>query len=508
MNDMKIFISYSHQDALLATGLLNLLQTAFGPVLAEVFVDRSSIAYGSNIKDSVVEALRRADLLIAVVMGAQPASALSWPGFEIGRFSAFWEDADYKRGPHSNREKNEVVGQIFTLMNGDVPLGPQQGTRAVKLGIPDAYLSDEKSRIAAGVGNSDLLNFLKDIEKEFKDESAYAAYKKIRSNSLDELARDFKLDAFDVLRERVRSTSKPTKQLIVLNKGGSTSLKKDTKLFSVAGAVDIFGKSETDARLFKSAEVAPGTTRYETSWGEFCAAVKPHKYGMYWCQVIEHAFSKAITGADEFTSNFDSNLVLISSREKRHQVVATTITNFYNNDSEVSLYLIEAQDRPDRGDPETTKLLACLNIVCRFRFAFLERTSSYYWRNFGKSRMNARDLLLELDYLKSEATAANLEKEGAYEEFLDDKVLTEMIGVWNGVDVELRKICSDAAVSRLDSEDSPAITERIVEQLKKIYDELRPYNTLLGIKVAKQLSDVFKKGDSSPQTKPKTGRRL
>src|SRR5215468_3388517 len=109
MKDLRIFISYSHDDFLIASALQNLLQGAFAPVLGGVFLDKFCIGFGTNIKDSVVSELRQADTLIAVIAGAQPSSSLSWPGFEIGTFSALWADEVYKQGPHKDREKKGIV---------------------------------------------------------------------------------------------------------------------------------------------------------------------------------------------------------------------------------------------------------------------------------------------------------------------------------------------------------------------------------------------------------------
>ena len=195
--------------------------------------------------------------------------------------------------------------------------------------------------------------------------------------------------------------------------------------------------------------------------------------------------------------------MLISDKDERYQIVATTITTFFNNDSEVSLYLIEALKRPNRGDVETSKLLDFLVIICRFRFAFLERSSPYYWRNFRRSHMNAKDLLMELDYLRSEAAYANLEKEGVFEDYLNDEDLTEMMRIWHEVDGKLREICDAAIVAQLEIDVSSEISERIVEQLKRIYDEVKPYNALLGATVAQRLIEVFRKDD--PRLQAKTG---
>jgi hypothetical protein len=500
MKDLRIFISYSHDDGGIATPLANLLQAAFAPVLTQAFVDKSSISFGTNIKESVEEALKRADILIAVIGVGQPASTLSWPAYEIGTFTALWQDDIYKQGPHKGRVKNDVIGQVFALLNvgrGRVSTGPLQGQRPVNLGISEEWLSDggnteilSKARSAASVENAELLEFLKSIEEQVKKESEYVQYAKGRTKSLSDLVRDFKIEVFDVLRDQVRDRSKPTKQLIVRTQSGRSSLADDARLTSIAGASDVFGKSEGDPRLFKKDDDGiPGSERYVATWAEFKAAVKDNQYGPYWCGVIEHAVI-SVTGA---ASELDPNLVFICNKGQRHRIVPTTITNYYNNDAEVSLYLIECMKRSDQGDPETSNLLNLLILICRFRFAFLEGTSPFYWRNFN-STGNPRELLMEIDYLKSEATNANLERPGAYEEFMTEEKLSEMMNIWSDVDLELRRACNAALTELTELNGGPLsapLVSQIVTQLKRIFTDLKPFNTLLGQAVSERLMQVF-----------------
>src|SRR5690348_8177055 len=105
MKDLRLFISYSHEDYTIATDLSNLLQQAFGPGLAEVFVDKSSISFGVDIKESINLALDRADILIAILTRVQSGSPLNWPGYEVGRFLAGWDHDNHKSG-----QRGEVIG--------------------------------------------------------------------------------------------------------------------------------------------------------------------------------------------------------------------------------------------------------------------------------------------------------------------------------------------------------------------------------------------------------------
>ncbi len=501
MSALRIFISYSHEDGLIAGELSNLLHAAFEPVLAEVFLDRTAISYGSSIKESINEALQRADILIAVMAGGQPASALSWPAFEIGQFTAYWGE-QYQNGPHKDRTKGKVIGKVIVLTNCSTGLGPVDGQRPVSLGISREFLSDstdptalDLSRRAASLANDDLLDLIRDIEKEFADNQQYIEFKRHRSKRLRDLTAEFKCAAFDVLRNRIRHTSKPTKQLILRGRRTETALADDAKLFSVAGASDVFGRSETDTRIFpKSEEVAPGSTRYETTWQAFRATVKSHKYGDYWCWVIE----QAVLGASREGTDLDPNLVLISNRDERYRIIATTVTTYFNEESEVSLYLIEALKRPDRGDPTTTKLFNCLNIICRFRFAFLEGSSPYYWMNFTKAAINGKSLLMELDYLKSEAIQAELQQPGAWKDFMTETELSRMVTTWDEVDLALRECCAAGIRPGVSSAEDDALTGQIRTHLKRIDDEIKPFNKWLGKTVSEMLAKVFTQTPANP----------
>jgi hypothetical protein len=105
-------------------------------------------------------------------------------------------------------------------------------------------------------------------------------------------------------------------------------------------ASGIFGLREDDPSLFRKVEEPPvGFERYKTTWETFKKTIlKNDRYGTHWQHVIE----QAVLGAKKGGAALDANLVLIADNEQRHRIVTTTVTTFFNNECEVSLYLIEA----------------------------------------------------------------------------------------------------------------------------------------------------------------------
>jgi hypothetical protein len=498
MKDLRIFISYSHEDSPVATALSNLLQQAFGPS-CEIFLDRSAISFGTEIKSAIVEALDRADVLIAIMTGGQPASALSWPAWEISRFCAGWDPKFRDAALHGTKEPNDVIGRSFVISNSKIKLGPEWGKRNIILGISEQLLSsniDGPGTPKGLMANSEVLDFMKRLESMVNCERDYEHFFRERNKSLPELVADFKGAAYQALRTRIRGVSKPSKQLVVRYSTGpgdhADTLPESARVFSIGGASDIMGQPETDAQVFiTAADGTPGSERYETTWHRFKEAVLKHRHGAYWCGVIE----QAVIGAKQQGARHDPNLVLVSADDVRYRVIATTVTTFFNGDAEVSLYLIPGLKRRDRGDEETTRLLNCLVLVCRFRFAFLERSSTFYWRNFESARdplrSIARDLIMELDYLNSEAAHANLEKPGAYEGLVTGQDLTQMIHNWREIDCSLRNACN-AVIQPLQAEvNETELRTSIVAQLKRLFEQVKPFNSLLGAALARRMAEIF-----------------
>jgi hypothetical protein len=503
MKDLSIFISYSNEDSSIATALSNLLQQAFGPS-CETFLDKYAISFGSEIKDSVLQALDRADVLIAIIAGAQPTSALSWPASEITRFSAGWDPKFQGARLHGNKVSGDLIGRVFIIYNGHLSFGPESGKRPVQLGISEQLLSDynEKPNDITGIrgslmANSEVQDLMTQLESLVSSEQDYEEFFSHRTKTLVDLVTDFKFAAYQALKRRIRGISKPSRQLIVHYTPDSSehndSLPENAKVLSIGGASDIFGKHEDDTQLFtKTSDTTPGAERYETSWRKFKDSLLENKrHGAYWCGVLE----QAVIGAKRQGAKLDPNLILTSADNERYRVIATTVTTFFDGDAEVSLYLIPGLKRRDRGDQETTRLLNGLTLVCRFRFAFLEKASTYYWRNFESAsealRTKVKDLLMELDYLKSEAAHADLEKPGNYENLVSNEELTQMSKRWKTLEFALRETCNAAIQGSDKPSDESSLTQQVVAHLKTLFEQVKPFNDLLGAAIAKKLWQIF-----------------
>jgi hypothetical protein len=141
--------------------------------------------------------------------------------------------------------------------------------------------------------------------------------------------------------------------------------------------------------------------------------------------------------------------------------------------------------------PATAAPLNGITIVCRFRSAFLEYKSDLYHTNFRTGtrtpQAKAKELLMELYYLRSEAIHANLEKPGMWLKFMGQERLDTMLQIWRDVDLKSRDACGTLlALSR------DATASDVDVPIRRIDTEVRPFNTELGYAIAHEMQAVFK----------------
>src|SRR5580704_15387978 len=109
----------------------------------------------------------------------------------------------------------------------------------------------------------------------------------------------------------------------------------------------------------------------------------------------------------------------------------TTATKFYNDYREFSVYFVEMLKRADFGDQSTTNLLKGLELVCRFRFMFLETDSEYSGQNILASQPErlpelASRLLKELNLLRKDARDAGMDQPKIWRKFVTWDHITKM----------------------------------------------------------------------------------
>jgi hypothetical protein len=357
VDKLRVFISYTRHDKRIASELEGLFNLALGPAV-HVFRDETRISSGANIRDVILEELEEADVLIAIAAGGQPVSALNWVGWEIGTFESAWRRRKEENDPRVDRSPETVVGRVVVLCDGETSLGPQSGTKTVGLGIPIIPMSEpptdkdwERFRGEAR-GHTQLQGLMRTMERLVEDGKPYKNWIQSRQKGIDILVIDFKENAFKAFKSKVRDVAKPTKQLLIrfgvaAHQDVDTGLPGEATLTFFGLASGVFGLKQEDSSLFRKVdeqESPIGVEGYETTWDKFKDAVKRHRYGPCWQHVIE----RVALGAKEGGTALDANLVLVAHNEDRHRVVATTVTTFFNNDCEVSLYLIEPLQRRPR----------------------------------------------------------------------------------------------------------------------------------------------------------------
>jgi hypothetical protein len=162
---------------------------------------------------------------------------------------------------------------------------------------------------------------------------------------------------------------------------------------------------------------------------------------------------------------------------------------------ETSLYLVELYRRRDYGDPATSLLLKGLQLVCRFRFMFLEKQSQFHFLNVRLAeaptvRSIASRIVAEIDILTSDSFQANLQQPSSWTTFVDTDALVKMSEVWNPLKARLMSSCA-AAMSASDDQIA-TIRQQLTDVLKDIQAQCGPQNELLLRAMATKLTEYAK----------------
>jgi hypothetical protein len=225
--------------------------------------------------------------------------------------------------------------------------------------------------------------------------------------------RNLKLAIFSFLKTTVESVVKPQKQITIRVKGSAMEQSaghlppeaeiRPASALRSAGSMDIFGLSDEN-----------------TTWRKFLDATVENPFGDSW----RDAITIVVLSSFPDRVNVDNSQVIMASDGKTpYRVILTTATKFYDDYREYSLYFVEVLQREDYGDQETTYLLKGLEMVCRFRSAFLERSSEFLGENVGLVQPEqlprlASRLLKELNLLHRDAQEAGLDRPGMFAKYV------------------------------------------------------------------------------------------
>src|SRR5579862_2148788 len=391
MAKLTMFISYVHDDGGIADSVRNAIQSAFGDDIL-VFQDKVSIQQGDNLHDTISDNLKLSDVLVVISTGTERPSH-DWAGWELGFFDA--THADLKA------DANSLKGKIVTFCSARDAPRPMNNRLYITLDVDPKTLEKNEKEFEDTLVIFDedpIVLWMGQLLKTLGGGNL-----KDRRDILDSYKRivaALKLKVFAEFKRRPKSVLRPQKQLMVRythEDSDPVQSLRDTATITMHGqATAVFG-------------IRGELEKTELPWRQFTDLLKTNaELGRFWTGTLERLLMSA--------HNLDvDNSQIIASYDQRvlYRVILTTSTTYYNKTMETSIYFVELYRRRDYGNPDTSQLLKGLQIVCRFRFLFLERQSQFHCINVSLAdpptvRSIAARIVAELDILTSDTFQANL----------------------------------------------------------------------------------------------------
>jgi len=471
----------------IADAIEKCLKDSLGNTLAEVFVDKSSLRAGVDYPAQLEKQLEQTHVLIVAYTGVEKPSH-GFTGYEIG----------FYRGVQAKSSlKNDQLRLIVPMFLDSPPdtVSTKQGFGFnIKKDTLQGSEEDYRKILNTTVGKEHpavrFLEAMQDIVEEIRKAGDFPKADRVDAS---DCVKDMLLRVFRYLKTTVEETIRPQKKLLIQTENAAVSsdgqLPKNANICPEGGGgLNIFGLPET-----------------EIPWETFCAKVQDHKFGPSWRDAIATVVASSICPQ----TDIDNNQIVVSHDERSaYRIILTADARYYDGRREFSLYFVETLRPKDFGNRETTLLLKGLEIVCRFRFMYLEEFSEFAGRtllllNLDQFVDEAKKLLRELNLLRRDAQAAGLDKPNVWGALVDWEIITKMSNTWRPFDDELRSLVSEVLAARRGEEPKETVgklRKRMVELLASIEASIRPLNgELIGQMIAK--FQILIKDEQSLRTK-------
>ncbi|MDM0085721.1 toll/interleukin-1 receptor domain-containing protein [Variovorax sp. J31P179] len=507
MSKLNVFTSYAREDQKIAAAISSMLEDVFGENIF-VFYDKESLRPGESINDTIRDGLRAADTMLVISTGVMRTTH-SWTGFELGFFSATHEQKPGETG---------VRGKVISICTYDDVPPPEENRRYVSLKIEKELVDADPVRAGKDIeiaDTDDLLQLLADFVLAI--DGVNLNEKRARRDECKKHARNFKLAVVEVFKTRVKEVRKPQKQFLIRYnmknvEPSHDDLPAEATIISMGGAIGLFGVSNNEPSLVdvEANEIllvgARDKGRLEAkgmAWGKLRNLIAGDPLALHWGSALSQIVIAA--GLPTFEAD-NSQIIITHGGEKRYRLILTTSTTFYDGTVEASVYLVEIPRRKDYGHQDTTLLLKGLDIVCRFRFLFLESQSDFYWFNVdgwrpaGLPKM-ARQLLTELALMQTEAREAELHKPGSWAAFVSLEDLEAMMSKWTPLEAEIRKCCLQAIEPGADEALLAQTLAALKQQLRRLSKECASDNANMLGAISRRLvslADTTKGATSFP----------
>jgi TIR domain len=469
---LRLFISYAHEDAAIAIAVRNALQAALGDFLAEIFLDKVSLETGFDFKTQIEEKLESTDILIIIYTGAHKPSH-GYTGWEVGYFRGV-----QRRGAEAKFPRRIVPIYL------DAPPATVSAVQGIALGISRGALSATEQDYVRGLRleeNDPMVRFVEELQDIVETLRERGRFPKGQRPDAAVAVRAMLVDIFAYLKTTVDKTLKPQKQVVIRT--------------NVESLEQMDGELPGDAKLVPIGSGSPmsifGLPEAEITWSGFIAQVSDHKLGDSW----RDAITSVVTSSLPNQIDVDNSQIVVSSDESHiYRLILTTSTTYHNGSKEFNLYLVEGLRRTDYGSRDTTLLLKGLEMVCRYRFMFLESTSEFFSKNIlaiGLDRVPglAQRMVKELNLLRRDAREAGLDQPNVWSEYVSWDTVLEMSRAWAPREKRMREVAAMIATHRGDISELEPRRQEFAAVIDDLDTATRAHNRLL----IEQMSDRLRR---------------
>lgn len=472
---LRIFISHASEDLNLACTIGGCLKNALGD-FPQINLDKWFMQVGKDFRDQLQDRLQESDILIIVFTGLNK----SYTGWEIG----FWEGLSGLRSD-SEEKATYQKKRLIPLYLGTPPdvVSCYQG---VDLSIPHALLQlDYDQFVAQDVITSDhpICKFIQELQDTSDDYRKAIGWEKMqdRPDPID-AARKIRIEVFRSLKSTVAEERKVQQQITIelpapLGKD-ATQLPPESRLIPAATGV---------------ADIA-GLPNQEITWDAF--AHLPGPYQRIWRDALSSIVLSYLQGSIDNSQVLVLPSAIAGGHPTSYRLILTRVTRYYDDRIRFELYIVQSLDPETYGDEDTTQVLKGLEIICRYRFMFLEKTSKFAWYNIvlagpDQAQTDAYELRRELDLMRRDSLRAGLDRPATWVPYMDVADLQKMGEIYPPAEQKMRDLTT-AILQATSPDQIKGLQQQLSETIRQVGEAAEPINANLIIAMAQSLVALIK----------------
>ncbi|MGA3092155.1 MAG: hypothetical protein ABSD75_26400 [Terriglobales bacterium] len=471
----RVFISYASEDFQIAEAIRKCLSLALGEVFAEINIDKRFLQPGLDFRKQIQAKLEATDVFIIAYSGTKDKESHGYTGWEVGYFDRVMQTATdrprtkvalYLETPPAVTAEEE--GVVLDIGRDKLRLGAEEFVSGVSV-QPDDQMCVLLAKWQQAVDEVAKAHDLPVLERKPEQDPASCV-------------KALKIGIFQYLKTTIDTTLKPQKQITIRATGASLQrsqgdLPDDAEIIPVGsgGSMGIFGLSDV-----------------RTTWKEFLQSTSASRYRDSWREAIA---SVIMSSYPDHINVDNSQIILSSDDSKTYRVILTTATKYYDDTREFNIYFVEALQRSEYGDTSTTILLKGLELVCRFRFMFLEDASQFSSGNIlasppGRIPELASRLLKELNLLRKDSRDAGLDDPPVWRAFVSWDDILKMGQEFRPREQQIRTIAGRIVEAKGRDELIRAMQPELAQVLAEMEQNLRPLNAALLKQMAAKLAEM------------------